>query len=560
MTVDDQSMISTTSDIVKMNVNKTQLFGRDDISAGVDQTFSVRNPMQDNNFTKQKIVEVPDDSNVEDYDMENDLPAFQSKFGNVHQPILDNLTTMDLQTKYKCESHLQGFQSTFGNTEEIEDLTISMDTNFKAEVSDEHDITKHDVTASGLTKDKEPDELQRSPSYYQTELSVYKKNWCDNKENMSRNTLELPALNNILSSRKETLGTSEEMNVCSMARDVKIDATSPGKSSSPGLLQSPGKYMTNANKLSTTAYFDSSGTQDNQSLAITNISFGYSEPLSSTRVAPINNKTLNFTQNDGMDITFNYCPTARQSRGFRSAASSQNNTDELCNLDPDQLQKRVDMKKLFLDITNTVPQDMLSETKLDLISESSDEELTTNESHKDDTPTSELHAEKKELNVKIKEEVTSNYVKDTEFVAEKVIKEEDSDGESNAISATIKKQVSDDSRCRKCLNCRRSLDGNNSLFFKIENLEEPQLDFSVYNKFKGLVSFKDVIEAREKRKEVRELQKQLLVDQNVEAPDVRFLWENSKPIEERPKCTPSLVRCYPMRMSIEYLMDNKMRT
>lgn len=61
---------------------------------------------------------------------------------------------------------------------------------------------------------------------------------------------------------------------------------------------------------------------------------------------------------------------------------------------------------------------------------------------------------------------------------------------------------------------------------KFDDLNEPQLDFTVYDQFKGFASFKDVIEARKKRQLAKELEKQSIVDQNVEAPDVRFLWEN----------------------------------
>jgi len=66
--------------------------------------------------------------------------------------------------------------------------------------------------------------------------------------------------------------------------------------------------------------------------------------------------------------------------------------------------------------------------------------------------------------------------------------------------------------CQKCTN----LDGKNTTC----------LDLSVFHQFSKFATFEDVIEARKKRQITKELEKQLLVDQNVQAPDIRFLLEN----------------------------------
>lgn len=595
MTTDDQSMISSISDISKA-INKTQIYGRGDVSGGIDQTFAVRNPLQDGNFTKQQTSEKGEDkniSNMKDDDMETDVPAFQSMLGNTHHHILQKLDTMGIQYKYKSESNLQGFHSTLGNTDEhgIEDLTISLDTNFKAEVSGElviqDPITKSSsllpsdlVARTGVVQE----ELLRSPSFHH--IASYKNNLRD-KENKIANVLELPPVNHThedynttnktfeaqqkspsfphvepytkhLLANKENIfenalelspmhqthsngpevhdatnKTTEDMTLCSIANEIDIGATSRGKISSPepSQLRRNNVDMANNNKMPKSALFDVSGSQDNQ--FPTDFSFANADPLSSTRFAPINNLTPNFTNSgkkmkaNTSNVTFNYCPslTARQSRDFRSAMSSHDNTDELCNLEPEQLRKRSNMKKLFLDITNAVPQDMLSETQFDLINESNVEELVTNEGPEGDQP-AELLTEKGPSNVKMKQEFISNDFMTEKLATNVAVKVEDVGGPSSVISAKVKMETYNGPRCRKCLNCRKSLDGNNSSFSKIENSNEQQLDFSIYDQFKGLASFKDVIEARKKRNAARELQKQLLVDQNVEAPDIRFLWEN----------------------------------
>lgn len=75
--------------------------------------------------------------------------------------------------------------------------------------------------------------------------------------------------------------------------------------------------------------------------------------------------------------------------------------------------------------------------------------------------------------------------------------------------------------CRNC-SVRGEISDNTST---LKN-EKPKLDFSMYDQFKGYATIKDVIEVHKKRRMVKELETELLVDQKVEAPGIRFLWEN----------------------------------
>lgn len=546
----DQSMCSSISDVSKPIGNKTHIYSGGNISARIDQTFAVRNPLEENNPKEWDECTQHDDSDKDisnEYVMENVVPTFQPKFGHSRHRMLEDLT-ISMDIKFKDRSLSPDFHSNFLNTDEqgIEDLTISMDmdTNFKAEVGDENGSNVQSMeksSVSALTSDlitknssstiEQQKCLTLRPATPSTALSAHEKN--NNKENIFGNASVLPPNEHSRLSRQNafdaTNKTSEDMTLSSV---VAENVTS---SHQQILSPAPVKPVNFTNDKSIkNAFFDSSALHDHQLVATTDFSFD--NPLSSTRFVPGNKPTLNFSNSDtnikanSSNLMFNYCPTltARQSRDFRSVASSQNNTDELCNLEPDKLKRRSDMKKLFLDVSQESSHELLSETKMDLVRSFEDE---SNECLKEVMSTNKIPTQKCSANepftnkcLSMVNDLASNHTVATDNQENN--QEMKKDVEFDGISAERDTKVYNEPRCQKCLNCRKSLDGNNTSFLKIEQLSPLKLDFSMYNQFKGLASIKDVIEARKKREAARELQNQLLVDQNVEAPDIRFLWEN----------------------------------
>lgn len=512
MTIDNQSMSSSVSDTGKANVNKTQIYGRGDISAGIDQTFAVRNPLLENNHGEWNEINEPsvsDKNLTKECDTTSNVPTFQSRFGNSRHSLLEDLSIqMDIRFKDRSVSP-QHF-----NTDEqgIEDLTISMETTFKADISDDNDgkTIKKSASDSITEKNSPQSEQQKTHAESVTEPSV---TLIDSKKDDTKysfateNASLLPPINHTQppSRHNVTNKHSEDMTLCSVVEEVSVtnrDEASSLRSAANGM------DLTHV-KLSKGALNESFAAQDRA--AATDFSFSNSEPLSSTRFVPTNKLSMNFSNSDAnvkansSSVTFNYCqtPTARQSHDLRSVASLHNNTDELCNLEPDQLRKRSDMKKLFLNATLESSNDMLSETKMDLVN------LTYDESN--------VSLSTKTLDERASNRITTD--KHADNGANNIDK-------SSVSSSNAETDVKNETRCRKCSNCRKSMDGNNGTFLKMEHLNQPKLDFSVYNQFNGLASIRDVIEARKKREAVRELQNELLIDQNVEAPDIRFLWEN----------------------------------
>lgn len=516
MTVDNQSMSSSISDISKPTANKTHIYGRGDISAGVDQTFAVQNPLLENTGWNEL-----EEQNVSENCEMNNVPAFQSRFGNSRNSMLEDLS-IKMDIRFKDRSVSPNFLSR--DEQGIEDLTISMETTFKAEVSDDNDIDRQSMkqssdvvpTSDSIANKSSPQQDQQKSSN-ECSIGVRSITNGDNKENLFADASVLPSINHTLQSTDKTHNATEEKHAEDMTLCSVGDIT--GRQKTLSAIPDNRTYMTNDK--SKDAFYDGSASHDR--VHVTDFSFAHSEPLSSTRFVP-NNK-LNFSNSDAnvkadSSVTFNYCPalTARQSRDRRSVASLQNNTDELCNLEPDQLRKRSDMKTLFSDITHGSSNDMLCETKMDLVN------ITVDESHVNLSTKSTECSKHSSLAT----ESMSN-IKDLQLAGNEVINMDDVTGESNAISVDIKTtEAYNEPRCKKCLNCRKTLDGNNTSFLKLEQLNEPKLDFSIYDQFKGLASFKDVIEARKKREAVRKLKNELLVDQNVEAPDFRFLWKNKK--------------------------------
>lgn len=538
----DQSMCSSISDICKPIGNKTHIYGGSNVSARIDQTFAVRNPLEENNPKEWNECKQPEDYDKDisnDYgEMENVVPTFQPKFGHSRHRMLEDLT-ISMDIKFKDRSLTPDFHSNFLNTDEqgIEDLTMDMDTNFKAEVGDENgsvvqSMEKSSVSALSsdlITKNSSSTIEQQkcltlrlaTPT---TSLPAHEKD--DNKENIFGNASVLPPIEHSRLSRQNAFDAtnkiSEDMTLCSVV--IENVTSSHQQILSPAPVN-PVDFTND--KLIKKAFFDSSASHDHQLVATTDFSFD--NPLSSTRFVPTNKPTLNFSNSDtnikvnSSNLMFNYCPTltARQSRDFRSVASSQNNTDELCNLEPDKLKRRSDMKKLFLDVTQESSHELLSETKMDLVRSFEDE---SNECSKEVMQNCSANEPNTNKCLSIVNDLASNHTVATDNQENN--QEMKKDVESDGISAESDTKVYKESRCQKCLNCRKSLEGNNTSFLKVEQLNPLKLDFSMYNQFKGLASIKDVIEARKKREAARELQNQLLVDQNVEAPDIRFLWEN----------------------------------
>lgn len=506
LAADDQSMTSSISDTLKPIGNKTHIYGHGDISAGIDQTFAVRNPLLENNreWNKNANQDASDDDISQ-----NHVPVFQSQFDTGRDRMVEDFS---ISADIKFKNHPPS--PNFHNTDEqgIEDLTLGWtDTTFKAEVSDDGDVHKPSESGSAITN--EIPQRHKSLTLRSIEPSTVLRDY--NKESIIENASDLPTIEHSLQSIRNVPNTTykmpQDMTLCSV-----VDAGSRAT-------QTPGnRTELTHNKLSKGLFFDGSAYDH---AATTDLSFCNTEPLSSTRFVPNNKLTLNFSNSDAniksntSSVMFNYCPTltARQSRDLRSAASLQNNTDELCNLEPDQLKKRSDMKQLFLDIShNSSNVDMMSETKMDLVNNSNISESINDESKKCTKQSfpSITNTQKLASSHVFTDKVASNEEKNKDAV---LVESEDG-------STEIKTE--NEARCRKCLNCRKSLDGNNTTFLKKEQLSAVGLDFSIYNQFKGLASLKDVIEARKKREAARELQEQLLVDQNLEAPDIRFLWQN----------------------------------
>lgn len=444
------------------------------------------NPLVENNPMEWIECKKNDDS-FRDISEFNDLPTDQPKFDNSRHRVLEDLTIcMDI--RFKDQSFSPEVHPNFLSTDGIEDLTISLDvdTNFKAEV-DENASEVQSMKRSAILASAN-DLMTLGSAAPSTASPAHEKD--DNKENLFGNASVLPPIDHDRLSRQNaydaTIKISEDMTLCSVVEE-----------------KGTGSQQQNA-------FSDSSAiVHDHQLVAATDFSFD--NPLSSTRFVPSNKQTLNFSHSDTnikantSNVMFNYCPTltARQSRDFRLAVSSQNNTDELCNLEPDKLKRRSDMKKLFLDVTQESCHDLLSETKMDLVASFAD---VTNECSMEVIPTEN------------RSPITNKCLSIVgDFAAA-----DDVTGKSDDTPA----KTGTEQRCRKCLNCRKSFDGNKTSFLKLEPSEPLKLDFSMYDQFKGLASWKDVIEARKKREAARELQNQLLVDQSVEAPDIRFLWEN----------------------------------
>lgn len=71
-----------------------------------------------------------------------------------------------------------------------------------------------------------------------------------------------------------------------------------------------------------------------------------------------------------------------------------------------------------------------------------------------------------------------------------------------------------------CRNCDKRL--------KSKDIGICKLDLTMLDEFKGFASLKDVLEAGRRRRIANELDQLSIVDQNVEVPDIRFLWQNKK--------------------------------
>ncbi len=507
ITIDDQSIASSISETYKPIVNKTYIFGRGDISAGIDETFAVRHPVQENNVKEWNSMDKSTDSgkNIsKDSDVESSPPILQHSSGTSRQRTLEDLTiSMDI----KFKNHSLSTHSLMINGDEpaIEDLTICLDTNFQAEVSGENDSAMQSMDKSteslsmsdSATKNKSEEVVQQKPLIlYHTDPSM-----------ASTDHFEAASKENVFGTLPSTLTTKQNAHnlTSKLSKDMTLDSVVDriGPSTREKMLSPVTDIRCDLENHKFPKYFDCSASQDQ--VHEPDFTFAYSEPLSSTRFLPSNKFThlsdgeIN-TKANSSNGTFNYCPTLT-TRQSRSGVSLQNNTDELCNLEPDQLktvEKQNEMKKYFLSISDAY-NDMLSETKMDLVNASVDDEP---------------------------KETTAQGQSASEISKQK-LPETDS-AEAEATETPVYKEP----RCQKCLNCRKSLDGNTTTYLRKDQLEQPKLNLNLLDEFKGMASLKDVIEAHKKRQADRELKEQLFVDQNVEAPDIRFLRLNKKAEEK----------------------------
>lgn len=506
ISIDAPHTASFASDTTIPAIQTTHIYGRGDISAGIDQTFAVRNPLQENNATVWKGADKLDysEKQTSDSEVEPNVPSNQASSGSNRHRTLEDLTmSMDIQ----FENHSMSPHSLNPDEPVIEDLTIMLDTNFKAEVSGEGDDSAIQsmsrLTGSGSPNDSRTNhnslrtEHLKTPTLNLIEPSTMLPS-AESKERVSAN------------GSAQLLHSQNMRNLTDLiSKDLSLDPIGNVACREPIVLSTldPTILYDSANDRPSKHKFLDYSTSHDQ-LPATDFSFAHSDPLSSTRFVPNNKCPLNFSNIDPTatkascsSVTFNDCPTltARKSQDMRSGTSLQNNTDELCNLEPDQLKKMSEMKKLFISLSREASScSMLSETKMDLIS------ITDNETAND---------EPKESGPSVPPNIAPGVAAD----------------HSSDASADIAADVHKSSRCRKCMNCRQSLTlgGGNATFDGLGPLNEPpKLDFSMYDQFKGLPTMRDVIDARKKREAARELEKQLLVDQNVEAPDIRLLWLN----------------------------------
>lgn len=524
MTVDGQS-ISSISDTCQTFTDKTHIYGRNDTSARIEQTFAVRNPLQETDLKAWNEIKKQDglDKNKDqESGMETDTPACQPMLGNSRNRMLEDLT-ISMDIRFKDRSYSPDLHSNYLTDEHgIEDLTICMDTNFKVELSDENVSDDGSMrksfapvlSSAQSTKDTSQQNVRQEsislPTVQSsTTLPDHKLGY--DKENVFRDaSVHLPASH--LSHHNVYNATNkipEDMTFCSVVESAETEVKS----------SNPDNRMDSLNKKS--AVFDPS-----ESKATTiEFSFNATEPLSSTKFVP-SDKQLNFSDADlnvktnSSSAMYNYCPSisVRHSQDFRSAVS-QNNTDELLNLEPDKLKRRSDMKKLFLDVSQNASQDMLSETKMELVGNASSECLNMVKS------TNEFH----QPNI-LPNQPTTNVcsLTDKHSVAGEVPRDEKCGavgGGSNEIRTEIKKEVSNKQRCRNCSNCRRSFDANNTSFVKIEQLGKVELNLHMLDQYKGLASITDVIEAHKQREASRDLENQLLEEENVVPPHIKILSE-----------------------------------
>ncbi|KAG4071153.1 hypothetical protein HA402_003285 [Bradysia odoriphaga] len=556
ISIDQPSFTSFVADTSIPTSQKTHIFGRGDISASIDQTFAVRNPLQEDNATAWNAADKLDNTEKQtagDHEMGDNVPALQSNCESSRHRTLEDLTiSMDIQFK----KHALSPHSLNPDEPAIEDLTICLDTNFQAEVSGEND----DDGAMGKL------DGTRSPS-----------DSCTENNSLGTETLKPPSLSN-REPLNELPGAANKENVFAnssaqlshgqnthdltnqISKDLSLDpieyVACRDKTLQP-TFDATGLY----DRLPKAKFLDYSTSHD-QVLA-TEFSFAaHSDPLSSTRFVPNNQFPQNFSNIDThqktncSSVTFNDCPnlTTRQSQDMRSATSLQNNTDELCNLEPYQLKKTSETKPLFSDLSQSKSDNMLNEPKTDSI------DIIDIESLNELPIESRMSAAKKYF-LNLSHNASNDMLSETKMDLISLTDESVNGAESSPETTADTHKLP---RCQKCMNCRESLSGGNATFAGLgQSNERPKLDFSMYEKLKGLPTFRDVIEARKKREAARELEDQLLVDQNVEAPDIRlFLLNNcpETPAEPQPVYVPEPLICYPMRMNIKYLMNNKMTT
>ncbi|XP_037039549.1 uncharacterized protein LOC119076737 [Bradysia coprophila] len=552
--IDEPSITSFVSDTSIPTSQKTHIFGRGDISAAIDQTFAVRNPLQEDNAAGWNGADKLDDTEKEtagDHEMGGNEPAFQSISGiSRHRTLEEDLTiSMDIQFK----NHPLSPHSLNPDEPAIEDLTIFLDTNFQAEVSGEID----DGAMSKLAGSRSPSECTKNSSLKPLSLSnrepLNELPGAANKENVFTN-----------SSAQLSHGQNTQDLTNLISKDLSLNPIEYVACREKTLLPTfdPTALYDSANEKLPKAKFLDYSTSHDQVLA-TEFSFAaHSDPLSSTRFVPNNQFPQNFSNIDThqkancSSVTFNDCPTlnTRQSQDMRSATSLQNNTDELCNLEPYQLKKTNDAKPSFMDLSQTKSNNMLSETNSDSI------DIIDFESLNDLPVESRMSAAKKYF-MNLSQNASNDMLSETKM---DLIASTDESVNIVELSAEATTDVHKLPRCRKCMNCRESLGGGNATFAGVgESDDKPKLDFSMYEKLKGLPTMRDVIAARKKREAAREMEDLLLVDQNVEAPDIRLWLLNNcseTTAEPRPVYVPEPLICYPMRMNIKYLMNNKMKT
>lgn len=343
ITIDDQSVIVSEP----VSRTETRIFS---FNGNIDQTLAVPHPFQDKNTSVWNEIEKRyERSHSGDMDSEigTNVPTFQPEVINIKRQCAGMEEELALPTQ-----RFRGLENVSKyllhvDEPEIDDLTMMLDTNFKAEVSDENGSTVYENSAivGQQTHEDQSSKKQSITNAFDLEDSVFE---------------NLPSRKN---TQNLTIRNSKDMTLDSIVQ-CKERINTPGTQN---------------------AISDSSFSLPDEPIPI-EYSFGISEPLSSTRVLPTNNKYLiNFSTNETnnkdtyTNVTFNYGPASitRHSREFRSATSLQNNTDELCNLEPDQLKRQSEVKKYFLNVSHDASVvDMLSETKIDLIhSDDEDDEV-----------------------------------------------------------------------------------------------------------------------------------------------------------------------------------------